>query len=68
MIHTESGFTVITCDKCGSWSKAPSAHYNEWFYDEGWVLNRGRKYEHLCRECLTPKQRKAFDFVKNRTT
>lgn len=63
-IITINNTTKITCDKCGHHSTAPADKYNEFFYDEGWVLNKGRKYMHICRSCLTKKQRKAMDFVK----
>jgi hypothetical protein len=63
-IKIENQTTTITCDKCGRSSTAPNDLYNEWFYEEGWALHRGRKYEHLCNRCLSPKARKAMAFVK----
>lgn len=63
MIKTNGNITTITCDKCGDWSNAHKDYYNTAFFSEGWVLNRGRKYTHLCNKCLTPKQRKALIFV-----
>ena len=65
-IITEEGITKITCDKCGFNSIAPTKLYNEVFYNEGWVLNRGKKYMHLCNRCLTKKQREAMKFIKEK--
>jgi hypothetical protein len=64
MIKTEDGLTTIHCDKCFKSSSAPQDSYNDKFWDEGWALNRGRKYEHLCFDCLPPKSKKAQAFVK----
>jgi hypothetical protein len=66
MIKTEGEVTTITCDKCGRYSIAPKSMYNKIFFEEGWALNRGRKYEHLCNPCLPAKSRKAMAFVKEK--
>lgn len=60
MIKTENGITTIKCDKCMKESKASENNYNDVFYAEKWALNRGRKYEHLCFDCLPPKTKKTF--------
>ncbi len=64
MIKTDKGITIIKCDKCGKESITKESNYNKVFWDEGWVLNLGRKYEHLCYDCLPKKKQKAFDSVK----
>jgi len=66
MITHSEGITTIQCDKCKVTSLAGSSWYNEVFFQEGWLLHKGRKYEHLCRECLSPKARRAMDFVKEK--
>lgn len=66
MITTEGDTTTITCDKCKTTSSVPNDCYNDWFYSEGWALNRGRKYMHLCRACLPAKTRKAMDWCKEK--
>jgi hypothetical protein len=66
MITHNETTTTIQCDKCKRESIAPTKSYNEWFYDEGWALNKGRKYKHLCRQCLPKKSRDAMDFVKEK--
>lgn len=65
-ITHKDGLTTIECDKCHTTSEAHSGHYNDVFFDEGWALHRGRKYMHLCRKCLSPKARRAMDFVKEK--
>jgi hypothetical protein len=60
----QNGIVIIICDKCKDTSTASASTYNDLFYDEGWALNRGRKYEHLCYSCLPSKSRKAIAFVK----
>lgn len=66
MLKTEDNITTITCDKCGHQSTATPSTYNDVFFEEGWALNRGRKYIHLCNRCLSPKQRRAMQFVKDK--
>lgn len=64
MIRSENGITVINCDKCGARSSASTIVSNEIFFTEGWALQpRAKKYQHVCRDCQTKKQRKAHDFV-----
>lgn len=58
MLKTEGNTTVIKCDKCGVESIALTSNYNDVFYKEGWALNKGRKYEHLCFNCLPKKKQK----------
>ena len=64
MITQTESHTTITCDKCKTESSAPNELYNQWFWDEGWALNKGRKYKHLCRSCLPKKSRDAMDWYK----
>jgi len=65
MIEHKDGTTTITCDKCGFEESADSDSYNDAFYESGWSVSpRARKFIHKCRDCLSSKQRKAFDFVK----
>ena len=64
MIKTENAITTIKCDKCGKESIAKESNYNDVFWREGWALNRGRKYEHLCYDCLPKKKQKAMDSLK----
>ncbi|OJV51632.1 MAG: hypothetical protein BGO31_00060 [Bacteroidetes bacterium 43-16] len=64
MITTGESTTTIKCDKCQKESVAPNDSYNEKFWREGWSLNKGRKYEHLCYNCLPKKQQKAIDNLK----
>ena len=66
MITTVENTTTIKCDKCEKESIASKENYNDVFWREGWALNRGRKYEHLCYDCLPPKQQKAIDNLKAR--
>lgn len=66
MIVHEGDVTTITCDKCKATSSASKSIYNEVFYTEGWALHRGRKYMHLCKDCLSPKSRRAMAFVKEK--
>jgi hypothetical protein len=66
MIKSNDKTATITCDKCGATSTALKENYNDRFFDEGWALHKGRKYEHLCRKCLRPSARKAMDFVKKK--
>lgn len=69
MIKSEVGIfgtTTITCDKCKRTATAPNSCYNDIFFSDGWALHRGRKYEHLCNSCLTPKARKAMAWAKEK--
>ena len=66
MIETKEGIVTITCDKCNKTETSNEANYNQVFWDKGFVLNAGRKYEHLCYECLPKKKQKAMTFVKNK--
>lgn len=66
MITTAENKTTIKCDKCQKESIASKENYNDVFWREGWALNRGRKYEHLCYDCLPKKQQKAKDNLKAR--
>ena len=64
-IATSSGITTITCDKCGKSSAYQEAIANRMFYDEGWGLKASTvNTTHICRDCQTPNQRKAHDFVR----
>lgn len=64
MITTENGITTIKCDKCLRESTALEASYNDVFWDEGWALNKGRKYMHLCNSCLPKKSMEAMKRMK----
>lgn len=64
MINSENGIATIKCDKCGHSSKASDVAYNDVFWKEGWALNMGRKYEHLCYNCLPKKKQKVMDRYK----
>jgi len=66
MIKHNEGITTIECDKCKRKSSSPTSSYNDVFWSEGWALNKGRLYEHLCNACLPPKSRKAMAFVKSK--
>lgn len=66
MISKSSEAVIITCDKCKSTQTAPKESYNQDFFADGWLLNRGRKYMHLCFECQTAKQRKSVEFVHDK--
>lgn len=66
MLKEENNQVTITCDKCGESKTAGKEKYNEVFWKEGFVLNGGRKYEHLCFNCLPPKKQKAMTFVKSK--
>ena len=59
MIKYNKNWVKLTCDKCGSSSNVPKGVHNQVFYAEGWRMNnKGRKYIHLCRECLRKNKRK----------
>lgn len=62
----KDGVVTITCDKCKAIAVAPEDSYNTSFFLDGWILNRGRKYMHLCWGCQTKKQRAGQDFVRER--
>lgn len=64
MLKSNGSNTTIKCDKCSKESIAKNTDYNDVFWREGWVLNRGRKYEHLCYDCLPKKKQKALDALK----
>lgn len=64
MITRNETTTTIQCDKCKIEQHAPNGCYNEVFYTLGWALKRGRKYEHLCYNCLPSRSKKAMNFVK----
>lgn len=67
MIVHGQGITTIQCDKCKKISSSSSANYNIKFALEEWSLNsKGRKYKHICYDCLTEKQKKAKDFVNKK--
>lgn len=67
MLTTENSQVTIKCDKCGSSSTASlTEDYNKVFWEAGFVLNRGRKYEHLCFFCLPAQKQKAMTFVKTK--
>jgi hypothetical protein len=63
MIQINGQIETITCDKCGHQDSYGLSIAGEMFFELGWSLNsRAKKYKHLCRNCQTPKQRKAYDF------
>lgn len=66
MITKSIETVVITCDKCKSSQTASEKSYNQDFFADGWLLNRGRKYMHLCFGCQTAKQRKLVDFMHDK--
>lgn len=67
MITHLEGVTTIQCDKCKKTSSSATANYNIKFAIEEWSLNRHAiKYKHLCYDCLTPKQRRAKNFVREK--
>lgn len=62
--NTNPGFVKIICDKCGHSEKSTIQDYNNDFWESGWALcPNAKKYIHRCRNCQTPKERKAHDFV-----
>lgn len=59
-----SGMVRISCDKCGYVETSTVHSYNNDFWESGWALcPNAKKYIHRCRDCQTPKERKAHDFV-----
>lgn len=57
---------IITCDKCWRQENAHKDEYNNRFYESGWVMNsNAKKHKHKCYSCLTKREKKAFDFVKD---
>jgi hypothetical protein len=60
MLIEESLIVTIKCDKCGKTKTATKDTYNDVFYKEKWALNKGRKYMHLCFDCLPKKKQKTF--------
>ncbi len=59
MLIEENLIVTIKCDKCGKMKSALKINYNDVFWKDMWVLNKGRKYEHLCFDCLPAKKQKA---------
>lgn len=51
MIKTVGSLQIIKCDKCGKEAIADAKNYNDVFFREGWRLNYGLKYKHLCSNC-----------------
>jgi hypothetical protein len=66
MLRQIENTVTITCDKCGTAKSSTQENYNNDFWNAGFVLNKGRKYEHLCSNCLPPKKQKALLFVKSK--
>lgn len=67
MIKTGGNTTTITCDKCQHSETSPTVIYNQEFAASCWSLNpRAKKYVHRCRFCLTAKERKAMEFVREK--
>jgi len=66
MLHKDKKAVVIECDKCHATSAALKENYNEVFFGEGWTMQKGKKYTHLCFKCKTSKAKKANIFVRNK--
>lgn len=60
MIVKENNSVKIICDKCGKSQVSTEENYNDDFYKNRWALNKGRKYMHLCFNCLPSKYKKTF--------
>lgn len=64
--YTED-YTIITCDKCGHEQKELKEDSNDRFFKDGWSLSSSaRKYKNRCYKCLTGKEKKAMNFVKEK--
>lgn len=57
---------TIICDKCQKTQEASLKTYNTIFWSEKWILNNGKKYEHLCYNCASSKQKKAINAIQAR--
>lgn len=66
MLTEENNKVTIKCDKCNKTKIAEKENYNEVFWNDMWVLNGGRKYEHLCYDCLPKKKKDALLFVHSK--
>lgn len=66
MLTQREDQVTIECDKCHTKCTVSEKNYNSVFWDLGWVLNKGRKYNHLCFGCLPKKKRDSMDFVQNK--
>lgn len=66
MINKKDGLVTIKCDKCGKEATGSESTYNDVFWAYNWVLNRGRKYEHLCFDCAPSKRKKQIEGIKKR--
>lgn len=64
--ETKDGMCTITCDKCNKSNTTREENAGEVFYNMGYVLNKGRKYMHLCFDCLPKKRKQANEFVKRK--
>lgn len=64
----ENGTCTITCDKCGKTDTANESGAGDYFYSMGWVLKDGRKYKHLCIDCLPAKYKSSVIARMNLTT
>jgi len=67
MLIEENDKVEIICDKCGYSKTASKSDYNKVFWNAGFVLNGGRKYEHLCFNCLPKTRQKARTFLISKT-
>ena len=66
-LRNDNTTATIICDKCGKEHSEPHGDHNRRFYEAGWTVNfRAKKYVHICYNCKTAKQKKSFDFVKQK--
>lgn len=68
MIIKTDGVVIIECDKCHTKVEGTDETYNQVAWDVGFALNNGRKYEHLCYDCLPRKKQKSMDFAHKHFT
>jgi hypothetical protein len=68
MITRSENIVTIECDKCHKQVSGTEETYNKAAWDAGFALNRGRKYMHLCYDCLPKDKQEAMDFAHKNFT
>lgn len=66
MITRSEDVATIECDKCKAKVSGTEETYNKVAWEAGFALNKGRKYMHLCYDCLPKAKQKAMDFMRRR--